>query len=209
MVNRNTGEAYWDHVKGLAAQSGIDPENSAAVRQFDRKRPKKMSNQEWENPDDPDARIGPKKDGATDMTYKPQSVVDLDTGATVGAEVLPGDVMWSAQSPEALQICGRILQLSQLMSKLFGVGSANNARRWVGALGSAYCTAGPEIIRPGNPMPGTQPAKPTISLLGCSWFRKWPCEPWPRKTRLIRQTVRRNTFVCNCRARREAPMHSQ
>jgi transposase len=91
LVNRNTGEAYWDYVKRLAVQSGIDPEDSAAVRQFDRKRPKKMSNQEWENPDDPDAKIGPKKDGATDMIYKPQTVVDLDTGAIVGAEVLPGN----------------------------------------------------------------------------------------------------------------------
>jgi transposase len=91
LVNRNTGEAYWEYVKRLAAQSGLDPQDSAAVRKFDRKRPKKMSNQEWENPDDPDARIGPKKDGATDMIYKPQTVVDLDTGAIVGAEVLPGD----------------------------------------------------------------------------------------------------------------------
>ena len=43
-------------------------------------------NQEWENPDDPDAKIGPKKDGATDMIYKPPAVVDLDTGAIAGAE---------------------------------------------------------------------------------------------------------------------------
>src|SRR5271169_2597845 len=91
LVNRNTGEAYWDYVKRLAAESGINPQDSAAVRKFDRKRPKKMSNQEWQNPDDPDAKIGPKKDGATDMIYKPQTVVDLDTGAIVGAEVLPGD----------------------------------------------------------------------------------------------------------------------
>jgi transposase len=91
LVNRNTGEAYWDYVKRLAAEMGIDPQNSAAVRKFDRQRPKKMSNQEWENPADPDAKIGPKKDGATDMIYKPQTVVDLDTGAIVGAEVLPGD----------------------------------------------------------------------------------------------------------------------
>jgi transposase len=91
LVNRNTGEAYWDYVKRLAAQSGIDPQDSGAVRKFDRKRPKKMSNQEWENPHEPDAKIGPKKDGATDMIYKPQTVVDLDTGAIVGAEVLPGD----------------------------------------------------------------------------------------------------------------------
>ena len=91
LVNRNTGEAYWDYVKRLAAESGIDPQDSAAVRRFDRKRPKRMSNQEWHNPDEPDAKIGPKKDGATDMIYKPEAVVDLDTGAVVGAEMLPGD----------------------------------------------------------------------------------------------------------------------
>jgi transposase len=90
LVNRNTGEAYWDYVKRLAGENGIDPQDSAAVRKFDRKRPKKMSNQEWENPHDPDARIGPKKDGATDMIYKPETVVDLDSGAIVGAEILPG-----------------------------------------------------------------------------------------------------------------------
>jgi transposase len=91
LVNRNTGEAYWDYVKRLASESGINPQDSAAVRKFDRKRPKKMSNDEWENPNDPDARIGPKKDGATDMIYKPQTVVDLDSGAIVGAEILPGN----------------------------------------------------------------------------------------------------------------------
>jgi transposase len=90
LVNRNTGEAYWDYVKRLASESGVDPQDSAAVRKFDRQRPKKMSNQEWENPHDPDAKIGPKKDGATDMIYKPETVVDLDSGAVVGAEILPG-----------------------------------------------------------------------------------------------------------------------
>jgi len=44
LVNRNTGEAYWEYVKRLAAQNGIDPEDSdfsasaefcaVAVRQF-------------------------------------------------------------------------------------------------------------------------------------------------------------------------------
>jgi transposase len=30
LVNRNTGEAYWDYVKRLASESGVDPEDSAA-----------------------------------------------------------------------------------------------------------------------------------------------------------------------------------
>src|SRR6266478_4098941 len=91
LVNRNTEEQYWDYVKGLAAEQGIDPEDSAAVRKFDRHRPGKGSNQEWVNPHDPDAKIGRTKDGATDMIYKPETVVDLDTGAIVQAGVQLGD----------------------------------------------------------------------------------------------------------------------
>ena len=91
LVHRNTEEQYWDYVKRLAAEQGIDPEDSAAVRKFDRKRPGKGSNAEWKNPHDPDAKIGRTKDGATDMIYKPESVVDLDTGAITQAEVQLGD----------------------------------------------------------------------------------------------------------------------
>src|SRR6187401_2625050 len=36
LVNRNTEEQYWDYVKRLAAEQGIDPEDRAAVRRFDR-----------------------------------------------------------------------------------------------------------------------------------------------------------------------------
>jgi len=91
LVHRNTEEQYWDYVKRLAAESGIDPDDAAAVRKFDRHRPGKGSNQEWMNPNDPDAKIGRTKDGATDMIYKPEAVVDLDTGAIVQAQVHPGD----------------------------------------------------------------------------------------------------------------------
>lgn len=114
LVNRNTGEAYWDYVKRLAQAQGIDPQDTKAVRQFDRKRPKKMSNQEWHNPEDPDAKIGPKKDGATDMIYKPEAVVDLDTGAIVGAEVLPGDQADHQQSAT------RILEAQQTINTVQG-----------------------------------------------------------------------------------------
>ena len=90
LINRNTEEAYWAYVQRLASENGIDPGNADAVRQFDRKRPKKMSNEEWVNPHDPDAKIGLTKAGATDMIYKPEHTVDLDTGAIVHAEVRLG-----------------------------------------------------------------------------------------------------------------------
>ena len=91
LIHRNTEEEYWAYVKRLAAEAGIDPNDAAAVRKFDRQREGKGSNKEWQNPHDPDARIGKTKDGATDMIYKPEAVVDLDTGAIVAAEVRPGD----------------------------------------------------------------------------------------------------------------------
>src|SRR6059036_192172 len=91
LVHRNTEEQYWDYVKRLAAEQGIDPEDTAAVRRFDRNRPGKGSNQQWQNPHDPDAKIGRTKDGATDMIYKPEAVVSLDTGAIVRAQVQLGD----------------------------------------------------------------------------------------------------------------------
>lgn len=92
LIERNTEEAYWDYVKRLAAEAGVDPENMDAVRRFDKKRPgRKTSNEQWVNPHDPEAKVGKTKDGATDMTYKPEHIVDLETGTIVAAEILPGD----------------------------------------------------------------------------------------------------------------------
>ncbi len=92
LQNRNTGEAYWEYVRRLAAEAGVDPQDTEAVRRFDRKRPgRNTSNREWVNPYDPDAKVGQAKDGATDMLYKPENVVDLDTGTIVNAEVRKAD----------------------------------------------------------------------------------------------------------------------
>jgi len=110
LVNRNTEEAYWDYVKKLATEAGIDPEDTAAVRKFDRKRPGKGSNEQWMNPHDPDAKIAPKKDGATDMIYKPEIVVDLDTGAVIQANVNLGD------EADHQDLAARVLEAQQTMN---------------------------------------------------------------------------------------------
>ena len=92
LQQRNTEQKYWDYVKDLAAQAGIDPSDTKAVRRFDRKREgRKTSNQDWVNPHDPEAKVGRTKDGATDMIYKPEHVSDLESGAIVEVEVRPGD----------------------------------------------------------------------------------------------------------------------
>ena len=92
LENRNTGEAYWEYVRRLAAEAGVDAQDAAAVRRFDKQRPgRKTSNQEWVNPYDRDAKVSKAKDGATDMLYKPENIVDLDTGAILAAEVRKAD----------------------------------------------------------------------------------------------------------------------
>lgn len=114
LVHRNTEEQYWDYVKRLAAENGIDPNDTTAVRRFDRHRPGKGSNQEWQNPHDPDAKIGRTKDGATDMIYKPEAVVDLDTGAIVQAEVHPGD------QADHKEMATRVLEAQQTINQASG-----------------------------------------------------------------------------------------
>ncbi len=114
LVHRNTEEQYWDYVKRLAAEIGIDPDDAAAVRKFDRHRPGKGSNQEWVNPYDPDAKIGRTKDGATDMIYKPEAVVDLDTGAIVQAQVHNGD------QADHKEMATRVLEAQQNVNQAAG-----------------------------------------------------------------------------------------
>ena len=50
-----------------------------------------MSNQDWTSRTDPDARIAKLKDGRTRLAYKPEHVVDLETGAIVAAVVHGAD----------------------------------------------------------------------------------------------------------------------
>jgi transposase len=92
LQNRLTEEQYRQFVERLAKENGVDPSDPAAVSRFDRKRKKKVSNEEWVNPHDEDAKIGPTKHGSTRMIYKPEHTVDMDTGAILDASVQLGDM---------------------------------------------------------------------------------------------------------------------
>ena len=92
LQHRLTGDTYREYVKKLAAAAGIDPTDAAAVNRFDRKRKgRKTSNDDWQNRHDPDAKVGRTKRGTTRMVYKPEHVVDLDSGAIVDVDVRQGD----------------------------------------------------------------------------------------------------------------------
>ena len=67
----------------LALASGIKTPTREALARLDRRRKKRTSNKDWENPADPDAKITKMKDGRTHLAHKAEHAVDLDTGALV------------------------------------------------------------------------------------------------------------------------------
>jgi transposase len=83
IVRRDTGESYTGYLKRLAEAEGVDANDAAALRRMDRKRAKKMSNEVWESPSDPEAQITRLKDGRTALAFKVENGVDMETGAIV------------------------------------------------------------------------------------------------------------------------------
>lgn len=103
IVRRDTGETYQKYLERLAKAEGIANPTAEDCRRMDKKRKKKTSNREWESSTDPDARITRLKDGRTRLAYKPEHVVDLDTGAIIAAEMHAADVGDAASLPASLE----------------------------------------------------------------------------------------------------------
>src|SRR5271167_2643875 len=91
IVRRETGESYQEFLTGLAQASGIKTPTRADLARLDRKRKKKTSNEDWQYPGDPDAKIAKMKDGRTHLAYKAEHAVDLETGALVAVTLQDAD----------------------------------------------------------------------------------------------------------------------
>lgn len=88
IVRRDTGQSYREFLTELAKASGIETPTAEDLAKFDRRRKdKSASNDDWFNPNDPEAKITKMKDGRTHFAYKNEHAVDLDTGAIVAAEI--------------------------------------------------------------------------------------------------------------------------
>jgi transposase len=93
IVRRDTGEDWKEYLTRLLKEAGLiddddDPPSDETLRKFDKARKdKKVSNEEWTSPTDPDSRIARMKDGTTHLAYKAEHVVDLDTEMIVAAEI--------------------------------------------------------------------------------------------------------------------------
>jgi transposase len=91
IVRRDNGVSYDEHVTQLMKTEGIEEPTPAQRQRFDRKRKKSLSNRDWVNPHDREARITKMKDGRTHLAYKAEHAVDLETGAVVALTVQPAD----------------------------------------------------------------------------------------------------------------------
>jgi transposase len=92
IVRRDTGEDWQQYLSGLMREAGtIGPDETPTVEQmkrFDKSRKnKKVSNDDWESPADPDSRIAKMKDGTTHLAYKAEHAVDLKTEMIISAEI--------------------------------------------------------------------------------------------------------------------------
>ena len=92
IVRRDGGATWKQYLTKLAKEAGIEDPTDDQLRQFDRTRKgKKTSNDDWQSPSDPDARITKMKDGTTGLGYKAENAVDLETEIVVAADVKPAD----------------------------------------------------------------------------------------------------------------------
>jgi transposase len=88
IVRRDTGEDWKKYLRGLAAEEGLEDPTDEELRRFDKRRKdKKVSNDDWVSPNDPDSRIARMKDGTTHAAYKAEHVVDLETDLVLAAVI--------------------------------------------------------------------------------------------------------------------------
>jgi transposase len=103
IVRKADGKNWKEFLRELAKAEGIESPTDDDLRRLDRARKdKKVSNQEWENPHDPDARVAKMKDGRTHLAYKAEHAVDLETEAIVVAHVTHADRGDTATGPETV-----------------------------------------------------------------------------------------------------------
>ncbi len=111
IVRKDTGENWQEYLTKLMREAGLigpdDTPNIEQMKRFDKSRKgKKVSNEDWQSPTDPDSRITKMKDGTTHLAYKAEHAVDLESNLIVAAEIYPGveaDTQTLAETVQAAQ----------------------------------------------------------------------------------------------------------
>jgi transposase len=92
IVRKDTKQNYQDFLTDLARASGIETPTREDLVKLDRKRKNKASNDDWENPNDPDAKITKMKDGRTHLAHKAEHAVDMESGAVLAVTLQAADL---------------------------------------------------------------------------------------------------------------------
>ena len=94
IVRRDTGEDWNMYLRRLLLErEGVENPTDEELRRFDRQRKdKRVSNEEWMSPTDPDSRIAKMKDGRTHLAYKAEHVIDLKTELVLAVPIYHADV---------------------------------------------------------------------------------------------------------------------
>jgi transposase len=92
IVRKDTKQNYQEFLTDLARASGIDTPTREDLARLDKKRKNKASNDDWENPHDPDAKITKMKDGTTHLAHKAEHAVDMDSGAVLAVTLQGADL---------------------------------------------------------------------------------------------------------------------
>ena len=82
------------------------------LAKLDRKRAKKGSNEEWEHPEDPDAKITKMKDGQTHLAHKAEHAVDMETGAVLAV------TLQDANAGDTTTVQQTLIAVAEQMEKL-------------------------------------------------------------------------------------------
>lgn len=113
IVRKDNGQDWKEYLQSLAQAEGIANPTEEDLRRLDRGRTdKKVSNEQWESPTDPDSRIAKMKDGRTHLAYKAEHAVDLATEAIVATTVTFADKSDPQSAPATLTVAEANLVLA-------------------------------------------------------------------------------------------------
>jgi hypothetical protein len=113
IVRKDSGEDWRQYLQGLAKAEGLESPTEEDLRRLDRgRKDKKVSNQQWVSPTDPDSRIAKMKDGRTHLAYKAEHAGELESEAIVATTVTFADKSDPATAPVTLSLAEANLVLA-------------------------------------------------------------------------------------------------
>jgi transposase len=184
IVRRDNGEDWEEYLKRLAAEEGVEIQSKADLIRYDKDRhqqgKKKVSNEDWVSPADPDARIAKMKDGTTHLAYKAEHVVDLKHGVILAAEIYHADQADTATLTESLSKAQENLEQAEICKDIEKAAADKGYHK------AETLVACEEI--------GTFGVKPYIPEPDSPWQRVWTDKPFAhqRAVLLNRQRTRRD-----------------